>query len=144
MYVSGSLQRHPAEYPRRLSIIRADANRLAWIAFFVEPVEWQVRDAERSVIELVTLVGRRSTSDACDAGVEPRKPLPPREVSDDGVTYPSSQQVGRRLATICLKAPAAAGVLQDLAIAAETTGQMTNRSFSNHGPYRSADSWTVP
>ncbi len=131
MYVSGFLKQHQAEYYRRLSIIRTDGDWEAWIAFFLEAVAVAAQDAERSIIDIATLVAadRRRMLASAKAGAASYRlfemlPMMPRF---------TIERVRQRLETTFPTANAAVKVLQDLGIVAETTGQKTNRSFSYQG-----------
>ncbi len=56
MYLSGYLKQHQAEYYRRLSNIRTEGDWEPWVSFFLEGVATAAGDAEKSIIEVASLV----------------------------------------------------------------------------------------
>lgn len=56
LYLSGYLKAHQAEYYRRLSSIRTEGDWEGWIAFFLEGVATAAGDAERSIIDIASLI----------------------------------------------------------------------------------------
>ena len=56
MYLSGYLKQHQAEYDRRLSAIRSDGDWEGWVSFFLEGVAAASAEAERSIIEVASLI----------------------------------------------------------------------------------------
>lgn len=56
MYVSGYLKQHQMEYYRLLSGVRNDGDWESWIAFFLEDVCVSATDAEKSIVQIATLV----------------------------------------------------------------------------------------
>ena len=71
MYLSGFLKQHQAEYYRRLSTIRTEGDWESWVSFFLEGVAAAAADAEKSIIEVVSLV----LSSRCLARASTRPPL---------------------------------------------------------------------
>lgn len=128
MYLSGYLKRHQTEYYRRLSAIREDGDWEGWLAFFLEGVVVASADAERSIIDVATLI----TSDRKRLLLSPKAgpigyrlfellPLMPRF----GVEH-----VRQRLDTTFPTASAAVKLLEELGILVELTGQKKNRIWS--------------
>jgi Fic family protein len=56
MYLSGYLKQHQAEYYRRLSTIRTEGDWESWVSFFLEGVAVAAADAEKSIVEVASLV----------------------------------------------------------------------------------------
>lgn len=115
----------------RVSVVRVDADREDWIALFVEADAVVAREAERSVVDLVTLVA----ADRC-------RMLAPRGSSPAGhrlfgmlpMMSVTREQARQRLGHPFRAARAAAGVLQDLGMAAETTGAEREPQFRQPRP----------
>lgn len=127
MYLSGYLKQHQAEYYRLLSGIRTDGAWEAWIAFFLEGVAAAAAEAERSVIEIASLIAghRRLLLESPKAGPAAYRlfellPMMPRF---------TVERVKQKLATTFPTANAAVRTLVDLGIVAEMTGLKKNRSF---------------
>jgi Fic family protein len=128
MVLSGYLKRHQAEYYRRLSAIRTDGEWEPWVAFFLEGVTTAAGDAERSVIDLASLIAadRRRLLDA------PRVGSASYRLFEMLPTMPrfTIEQVRKRLNTSFPTASAAVGLLLELGIIAELTGRRKNRSYA--------------
>ena len=132
MYLSSYLKQHQMEYYRRLGVIRTEGNWEAWISFFLEGVAVAATEAERSIIEIASLVAshRRLLLESPKAGPATYRlfellPMMPRF---------TVERVRQKLATTFPTANAAVKTLADLGIVAEMTGQKKNRSFG-YQPY---------
>lgn len=128
MYLSGYLKQHQAEYYLRLSAIRSDGDWEGWVSFFLEGVAAASAQAERSIIEVASLitVDRKRLLAAPKVGPISYRlfellPLMPRF---------SVEHVRQRLETTFPTASAAVKLLADLGILAELTGQKKNRVYS--------------
>jgi Fic family protein len=128
MYLSGYLKRHQAEYYRRLSAIRTDGDWEGWVSFFLEGVAVASADAERSIIDVASLItaDRKRLLGSPKAGPISYRlfellPMMPRF---------SVEHVRQRLDTTFPTASAAVKLLQDLGVVAELTGQKKNRIYS--------------
>ncbi len=128
LYLSGYLKQHQAEYYRRLSAIRTDGDWEAWVSFFLEGVATAATDAERSIIDVASLIAadRRRLLQSPKAGPASYRlfemlPMMPRFTVD---------QVRQRLDTTFPTASAAVKMLEDLGIVTEMTGQKKNRNYS--------------
>jgi Fic family protein len=128
MYLSGYLKQHQAEYYRRLSAIREDGDWEGWLAFFLEGVVVASAEAERSIIDVATLItsDRKRLLSSPKAGPIGYRlfellPLMPRF----GVEH-----VRQRLDTTFPTASAAVKLLEELGILVELTGQKKNRIWS--------------
>ena len=132
LYPSGYLKTHQAEYYRRLSAIRTEGDWEAWIAFFLEGVATAAAEAERSIIEVASLVAadRRRLLGSAKAGSASYRlfemlPLMPRF---------TIEQARQKLETSFPTANSAVKALEVLGIVTELTGQRTNRIYS-YQPY---------
>ena len=128
MVLSAYLKQHQAEYYRRLSAIRTDGDWEGWVAFFLEGVAVASADAERSIIDVASLItaDRKRLLDSTKAGPISYRlfellPMMPRF---------SVEHVRRRLETTFPTASAAVSLLEDLGIVVELTGQKKNRIYS--------------
>jgi Fic family protein len=128
VYLSGYLKQHQVEYYRRLSAIRTDGDWEAWVSFFLEGVATAASGAERSIIDVASLIAadRRRLLQSPKAGTAGYRlfemlPMMPRFTVD---------HVRQRLGTTFPTASAAVKVLEDLDIVTEMTGQKKNRNFS--------------
>lgn len=128
MYLSGYLKQHQAEYYRRLSAIRSEGDWEGWVAFFLEGVVVASGDAERSIIDLASLItaDRKRLLESPKAGPISYRlfellPMMPRF---------SVEHVRQRLETTFPTASAAVKLLEDLGILTELTGQKKNRVYS--------------
>lgn len=128
MYLSGYLKQHQAEYYRRLSAIRADGDWEGWVFFFLEGVAVASADAERSIIDVASLItaDRKRLLESAKAGPAGYRlfellPTMPRF---------SVEHVRQRLETTFPTASAAVRLLEGLGILAELTGQKKNRVYS--------------
>ncbi len=128
MYLSGYLKQHQAEYYRRLSAIRSDGDWEGWVSFFLEGVTAASADAERSIIDVASLIAadrKRLLASPKSGPISYRLfellPMMPRF---------SVEHVRQRLETTFPTASAAVKLLEDLGILAELTGQKKNRVYS--------------
>lgn len=128
LYVSAYLKQHQAEYYRRLSAIRTDGDWESWVTFFLEGVASAAGDAEKTIIEVASLLAadRKRLLQSVKAGPSSYRlfemlPVMPRF---------TIEHVRQQLGTSFPTATAAVKVLVDLGIAVEMTGQKKNRSYS--------------
>ncbi|MCD6733037.1 MAG: Fic family protein [Burkholderiaceae bacterium] len=128
MYLSGYLKRHQAEYYRRLSAIRTDGDWEGWVSFFLEAVAVAAADAERSIIDVASLItaDRKRLLESAKAGPISYRlfellPMMPRF---------RVEHVRQRLETTFPTASAAVKLLEDVGIVVELTGQKKNRVYS--------------
>lgn len=128
LYLSGYLKQHQSEYYRRLSMIRTEGDWEAWVAFFLEGVARAAGDAERSIINIASLItsDRRRLLASSKAGPASYRlfellPMMPRF---------SIGMLQQKLDTSFPTAKAAVTVLSDLGIVAEKTGRKKNRTYS--------------
>lgn len=128
MYLSGYLKKHQAEYYRRLSAIRSEGDWEGWVSFFLEGVVAASGDAERSIIDLASLItaDRKRLLASATAGpisyrLFEQLPMMPRF---------SVEHVRQRLETTFPTASAAVKLLEDLGMLTELTGQKKNRVYS--------------
>ena len=56
MVLSGYLKQHQAGYYRRLSAIRTEGDWEGWVSFFLEGVAAASADAQRSIIDVASLI----------------------------------------------------------------------------------------
>jgi Fic family protein len=127
LYLSGYLKRNQTEYYRLLSATRTEGAWEAWVSFFLVGVGEAAAEAERSVVDVATLVAadRRRLLDSPKAGSAAFRlfellPMMPR------FTVEKARQ---QLATSFPTANAAVKLLTDLGIVTEMTGQRKNRTF---------------
>lgn len=127
LYVSGYLKRNQNEYYRLLSATRVDGAWEAWINFFLIAVTEAATEAERSVVDVATLVtaDRRRLLESPKASSAAFRlfellPMMPR------FTVEKARQ---QLATSFPTANAAVKLLTELDIVVEMTGQKKNRTF---------------
>lgn len=128
IYLSGYLKQHQAEYYRRLSAIRSEGDWESWVTFFLEGVATAAGDAEKSIIEVATLItaDRKRLLQSPKAGPASYRlfemlPMMPRF---------TIERVRQQLETSFPTATAAVKALEDLGIVTEMTGQKKNRSYS--------------
>jgi Fic family protein len=128
LYLSGYLKQHQVEYYRRLSTIRTEGDWESWVSFFLEGVAAAAADAEKSIIEVASLVAndRRRLLQSPKGGPASYRlfemlPMMPRF---------TIERVRQQLATTFPTANAAVKVMEDLGIVMEMTGQKKNRSYS--------------
>ena len=131
MYLSGYLKQHQAEYYRRLSIIRTEGDWESWVSFFLEGVTVAAADAERSIIDIASLIAadRRKLLQSSKASPATYRlfellPMMPRF---------TVERARQQLETTFPTANAAVQVLEALGVVAEVTGQKKNRSYSYQG-----------
>jgi Fic family protein len=128
LYLSGYLKQHQAEYYRRLSTIRTEGDWESWVSFFLEGVAAAAADAEKSIIEVASLVtaNRKRLLQSPRAGPASYRlfemlPMMPRF---------TVERVRQQLNTSFPTANAAVQILEVLGIVMEMTGQKKNRSYS--------------
>jgi len=128
LYLSGYLKRHQSEYYRRLSTIRTAGDWESWVSFFLEGVAAAAVDAEKSIIDVASLVAadRRRLLQSPKAGPASYRlfemlPMMPRF---------TIERARRQLDTTFPTANAAVKVMGDLGIVKEMTGQKKNRTYS--------------
>lgn len=128
VYLSGYLKRYQTEYYRRLSAIRSDGDWEGWVSFFLEGVAAASAEAERSIIDVASLIAadrKRLLASAKAGPISYRLfellPMMPRF---------SVERVRQRLETTFPTASAAVKLLEDLGIVIELTGQKKNRVYS--------------
>ncbi len=128
LYVSAYLKQHQAEYYRRLSAIRTDGDWESWVTFFLEGVASAAGDAEKTIIEVASLLAadRQRLLQSRKAGQTSYRLFEMLPVMPRFTIEHARQQLGTSFPT----ATAAVKVLVDLGIAVEMTGQKKNRSFS--------------
>jgi Fic family protein len=128
LFLSGYLKQHQFEYYRLLGGIRTQGDWESWVSFFLEGISASAETAERSVIDIATLIAadrRRLLASSKSSSVAYRlfEQLP---------TMPrfNVEQVRLLLDTSFPTANAAVAQLAALGIVVETSGQRKNRSFS--------------
>jgi Fic family protein len=128
LYLSGYLKKHQAEYYRRLSAIRSEGDWETWIAFFLEGVSTASAEAERSIIDVASLV----TADRRRLLESPRSSPASYRLFETLPMMPrfTVEQARQKLETSFPTANAAVKLLDNLGIVAEKTGQKTNRTYS--------------
>ena len=128
LYPSSYLKRHQAEYYRRLSAIRTDGDWEAWIEFFLEGMDSAAVEAERSIIDIASLV----TSDRRRLLESPRASAASYRLFEMLPLMPrfTVEQARQKLETSFPTANAAVKLLETLGVVTETTGQKTNRMYS--------------
>lgn len=131
MYLSGYLKQHQAEYYRRLSVIRSEGDWESWVSFFLEGVAVAAADAERSIIDIASLIAtdRRKLLQSPKASPASYRlfellPMMPRF---------TVERARQQLDTTFPTANAAVQLLEQLGIVVEVTGQKKNRSYSYQG-----------
>jgi Fic family protein len=127
MYLSGYLKKHQFEYYRRLANVRLEGDWEGWITFFLEGVVEAAAEAERSVINIASLVGQDRRRLLATPKANPASyrlfellPMMPRF---------TVERVKQELDTSFPTANAAVKQLEGLGIVAEQTGQKKNRSY---------------
>ena len=127
LYLSAYLKQHQSMYYQLLSGIRTRGDWESWIDFFLDGVATAAGEAERSIVAIATLInnGRRRLLAAPKATSASYRlfealPLMPR------FTVEHARQ---KLDTTFPTANAAVGLLAELGIVNEMTGQKKNRSY---------------
>jgi Fic family protein len=120
MYVSGYLKQHQMEYYRLLSGVRKEWDWESWIAFFLEGGCVAATDAEKSIVQIASLVtaGRRKLLDSPKVNAAAHRlfellPMMPRF---------TVERVRKALETTFPTANAAVKTLEELGVIGETTG----------------------
>jgi len=128
LYLSGYLKRNQNDYYRLLSATRREGDWEAWVGFFLTGVTEAAAEAERSVVDVATLItaDRRSLLASPKAGSAAFRlfemlPTMPRFTVD---------LARENLETTFPTANAAVKLLVQLGIVTEITGQRKNRTFS--------------
>ncbi len=128
LYLSGYLKQHQGEYYRRLSTIRSAGDWEGWVSFFLEGVATAAADAERSIIDVASLIAvdRRRLLQSPKAGPVSYRlfemlPMMPRF---------AVEHARQRLETTFPTASAAVKALEGLGIVTELTGRKKNRVYS--------------
>ena len=128
MYLSGYLKENQSEYYRLLSGIRTNGDWESWIIFFLEGVASAAANAEKSIIEIASLVTnhRKLLLESTKATPLAYRlfellPMMPRFTID---------RVRKELNTTFPTATAAVTILEDLGILCELTGNKKNRHYS--------------
>ena len=128
MVLSAYLKRHQAEYYRRLSAIRTEGDWEGWVSFFLEGAAAASAEAERSIIDVASLIttDRKRLLESPKAG-----PISVRlfELLPMMSRF-TVEHVRKRLETTFPTASAAVNLLVDLGLVAELTGQKKNRIYS--------------
>ncbi|MCL2644980.1 MAG: Fic family protein [Betaproteobacteria bacterium] len=131
MVLSGYLKQYQAEYYRRLSIIRTEGDWESWVSFFLEGVTVAATEAERSIIDIASLIAADRRKLLLSPKASPVTyrlfellPVMPRFTVD---------RVQQQLATTFPTANAAVQVLEQLGVVVEMTGQKKNRCYSYQG-----------
>lgn len=127
LYLSAYLKQHQSMYYQLLSGIRTQGDWESWIDFFLDGVATAAGEAERSIVAIATLINndRRRLLAAPKATSASYRlfealPLMPR------FTVEHARQ---KLDTTFPTANAAVGLLAELGIVSELTGQKKNRSY---------------
>jgi Fic family protein len=127
LYLSGYLKRNQREYYRLLSATRTDGAWEEWVSFFLVGVTEAAAEAERSVVDVATLVAtdRRRLLASPKASAAAFRlfellPMMPR------FTVEKARQ---QLSTTFPTANAAVKLLAELGIVMEMTGQQRMRTF---------------
>ena len=130
LYLSAYLKQHQSMYYQLLSGIRTRGDWESWIDFFLDGVATAAGEAERSIVAIATLINndRRRLLAAPKATSASYRlfealPLMPR------FTVEHARQ---KLDTTFPTANAAVGLLAELGIVNEMTGQKKNRSYGYH------------
>jgi len=128
MYLSGYLKQHQAEYYRRLSAIRTEADWEGWVQFFLEAVQNAAAQSERAVVALASLVA----NDRRRLLAHPKASAVSYRLFELLPTMPrlSVDRVCEAVQTTFPTANSAIKLLEELGILTELTGQKKNRTFS--------------
>lgn len=131
LYLSGYLKQHQAEYYRRLSVIRTEGDWESWVSFFLEGVAVAAADAERSIIDIASLIAadRRKLLQSSKASPATYRLFELLRMMPRFTVERARQQLGTTFPT----ANAAVQVLEQLGVVIEVTGQKKNRSYSYQG-----------
>ncbi len=131
MYLSGYLKQYQTEYYRCLSNVRTEGDWEGWVVFFLEGVAYSASEAERNIVAIATLVAadRRRILESPKSGPAAYRlfemlPMMPRFTID---------RARQMLNTSFPTASSAVGLLAELGIVKEMTGQKKNRSYSYQG-----------
>lgn len=127
LYVSGYLKAHQTEYYRRLSEIRSNGDWESWVTFFLQGVEVAAEEAQRSIIQIASLIAtdRKKILGTASSTLQTLRlfellPTMPkltveRAQAELAVSFPT--------ASAAIKALETAGILM------ETTGQLRSKSY---------------
>jgi Fic family protein len=127
LYLSGYLKRNQAAYYRLLSATRTDGAWEEWVDFFLVGVAEAAAEAERSVVDVATLV----TADRRRLLASPKASAAAFRLFELLPMMPrfTVEKVRQELSTSFPTANAAVKLLSELDIVMEMTGQQTNRTF---------------
>ena len=127
LYLSGYLKRNQTEYYRLLSATRADSAWEAWVSFFLVGVTEAAAEAERSVVDVATLV----TADRRHLLESPKANSAAFRLFELLPRMPrfTVEKARQQLTTSFPTANAAVKLLTELGIVTERTGQRKNRTF---------------
>jgi Fic family protein len=128
LYLSGYLKQHQAEYYRRLAAIRTEGDWESWVSFFLEGVAAASSHAERTIIDVATLI----TGDRERLLESPKANPISYRLFEILPTMPrfTVEHVRQRLETTFPTASAAVKALEAQGIVTELTGQKKNRVYS--------------
>lgn len=127
LYVSGYLKANQAEYYRCLSETRSNGDWESWVSFFLEAVEMAAEEAQRSIIQIASLISvdRKKVLDTASSTLQTLRlfellPTMPkltveRAQAELDVTFPTAN--------------AAIKALEKTGILVETTGRVRGKSY---------------
>lgn len=126
--LSGFLKRHQQAYYQHLSAVRTHGNWEEWVSFFLQGVEAAASQAEQSIVAQASLIH----TDRRRLLAAPRVSATAYRLFELLPTMPrfTIDGVKKALETTFPTANAAVGLLEELGIVVEVTGQKKNRSFS--------------
>lgn len=128
LYVSGYLKTHQNEYYRRLSGVRSEGDWESWVSFFLEGVTIAAEQAERSIIQIASLISvdRKKVLNSTSSTLHtlrlfemlPTMPKITVERTSEvlGVSFPTANTVIR--------------TLQNAGVLVETTGRRRGKMFT--------------
>jgi Fic family protein len=127
MYLSGCLKRQQMEYYRRLANVRIEGDWEGWVSFFLEGVAEAASEAERSVIDIASLVATDRRRLLAETKANPAS-YRLFELLPMMLRF-TIERVRRELDTSFPTATAAVKQLEALGIIVEQTGLKKNRSY---------------
>jgi Fic family protein len=127
LFLSSFLKRHQAEYYRCLGIVRTQGDWETWINFFLEAVAGAAQEAERTIIDIQTIINNDRAKLLASANLAPAT----YRLFERLTEMPRFTVEGARGAidTSFPTANAAIRTLVELGIVKELTGQRKNRGF---------------
>ncbi|MBP2199236.1 Fic family protein [Pantoea cypripedii] len=127
LYVSGYLKSHQEEYYRCLSEIRSDGNWEQWITFFLEGVEIAAEEAQKSIIQIASLIAMHRKRLLANASTS----LPTMRLFELLPVMPrlTVERAQAELSVTFPTASAAIKVLEATDILVETTGRARGKSY---------------